>query len=206
MSIIKREDGLYWPEFDVSACYEWTNTELFTASLVIESCNNKRSIIHAGGNVGAYALKFAKAFDNVYVFEPDLTNFKCLALNTVDSKNIFQFRAALGDSSSQVSLTNDNPQNCGTFFINGKGNIPMITIDSFNLSDVDCIHLDVEGYEVSALMGALETIKRSNPLIVIEWLDHGEKYGWTKQNILGFLSGLGYNNMKQIGSDMMFKR
>ena len=68
------------------------------------------------------------------------------------------------------------------------------------------LKLDVEGYEVQALMGALQTINRSSPLIVIEWLNHGEKYGWSKQNILGFLSGLGYNSMKEVGSDMMFKR
>lgn len=205
MNVTKKDDGLYWPICDDGACYQWTNTELTSASIVIESCDKKRTIVHAGGNVGAYTLKFAKAFESVYVFEPDLTNFKCLTLNTADHENVFQFRAALGDSATQISLTN-NDKNCGTFFIDGKGNIPLITIDSLNLNDVDCIHLDVEGYEVSALMGALETIKRSSPLIVIEWLDHGEKYGWTKQNILGFLSGLGYNNMKQVGSDMMFKR
>lgn len=206
MSISKREDGLYWPDSDTDGCYEWTYIELPTTDIIAGTVSNKRSIIHAGGNVGAYALKFAESFESVYVFEPDFTNFKCLTLNTSDKENIFQFRAALGQKPTQVSIINDNMQNCGTFQVQGNGNIPLLSIDSLNLQDVDCIHLDIEGYEMPALLGALETIKRYSPLIVIEWLDHGEKYGWTKLDMLDLIFKLGYQNMKQIGSDIMFKK
>lgn len=205
MTIIKREDGLYWPEIDVDSCYIWTNVELYTVESIVESLTNKRTIIHAGGNIGAYTLKFAEAFETVYVFEPDSTNFKCLCMNTTDCVNVFQFRAALGDKMSQVSIINDTPRNCGTFRINEVGKIPLITIDSLELTNVDCIHLDVEGYEMNALLGAENTIKLYHPLIVVEWLDHGKKYGWGKEDIINFLFYNGYTQMKQIGSDMMFK-
>ncbi len=205
MTIIKREDGLYWPEIDVDSCYTWTNVELYTVDSIVGSLKNKRTIIHAGGNVGAYTLKFAEAFETVYVFEPDVTNFKGLCMNTADHENVFQFRAALGSKASQVSITNDTPENCGTFRVKEDGNIPVITIDSLGLTDIDCIHLDVEGYEMNALLGAENTIKLHRPLIVVEWLDHGKNYGWDKKDIMNFLLDMGYNQMKQIGSDMMFK-
>lgn len=200
-----REDGLYWPEIDVDSCYAWTNVELYTVDSIIESLKNKRTIIHAGGNVGAYTLKFANAFDTVYVFEPDVTNFKCLCLNTADRENVFQFRAALGNRATQVSITNDNPENCGTFRIKEDGNIPVVTIDSLRLTEVDCIHLDIEGYEMNALLGAENTIRAYRPLIVVEWLDHGKNYGWDNKDIIKLLIDIGYTKMKQIGSDMMFK-
>ena len=200
-----REDGLYWPEIDVDSCYAWTNVELYTVDSIIESLKNKRTIIHAGGNVGAYTLKFANSFDTVYVFEPDVTNFKCLCLNTADRKNVFQFRAALGNRATQVSITNDNPENCGTFRIKEDGNIPVVTIDSLRLTEVDCIHLDIEGYEMNALLGAENTIRAYRPLIVVEWLDHGKNYGWDNKDIINLLIDIGYTKMKQIGSDMMFK-
>jgi FkbM family methyltransferase len=205
MTIIKREDGLYWPEIDIDSCYAWTNVELYTVDSILSSLKNKRTIIHAGGNVGAYTLKFADAFDRVCVFEPDTTNFKCLCLNTADRENVFQFRAALGNRAAQVSITNDTPENCGTFRIKEDGNIPVVTIDSLGLTEVDCIHLDVEGYEMNALLGAENTIRSYRPLIVVEWLDHGKDYGWDKKDITNFLLKLGYDQMKQIGSDMMFK-
>jgi FkbM family methyltransferase len=200
-----REDGLYWPEIDVDSYYARTNVELYTVDSIIESLKNKRTIIHAGGNVGAYTLKFADAFDTVYVFEPDVTNFKCLCLNTADRENVFQFRAALGNRATQVSITKDNPENCGTFRIKEDGNIPVVTIDSLRLTEVDCIHLDIEGYEMNALLGAENTIRAYRPLIVVEWLDYGKNYGWDNKDIIKLLIDIGYTKMKQIGSDMMFK-
>lgn len=205
MTISKREDGLYWPDSDINGCYEWTNTELYTIDIVVETSVLRRSIIHAGGNVGSYALKFSNSFETVYVFEPNYENFKCLALNTAEKENIFPFRSALGNTPGQISMVNTNSDNCGTFQVKGPGTIPLLTIDSLNLADVDCIHLDIEGYELPALMGAIQTIKRCKPLLVVEWLNHGENYGWTKEDMINFLVNLGYTRMKQIGSDMMFK-
>ena len=205
-SISKRDDGLYWPETDVDACYEWTNAELYTVDIVAESCRQHRSIIHAGANVGAYTLKFANSFERVYAFEPDRTNFRCLSANTVDAENVHLFQAALGNNDKPVSLDNDNPANCGTFAVARSGTIPMLMIDSLNLDDVDCIHLDSEGYEFFILQAAINTIQKSSPLIVVEWLDHGEKYGWNREDLIEFIVGLGYHNMRQIGSDMMFRK
>lgn len=205
-SISRREDGLYWPDFDTEACYIWTSTELYTADLVSASCAKKRSIIHAGANVGAYVLKFADSFEHVYAFEPDRTNFKCLSLNTIDIENVYLFQSALGNKNQLISLINTDTNNCGTFAVSKNGFTPMMTIDSLNIDNVDCIHLDSEGYEIFILQGAINTIQKYSPLIVVEWLNHGERYGWSKQNLVDFLVALGYNNMKQVGSDMMFKK
>jgi FkbM family methyltransferase len=206
IGISKREDGLYWPNIDVDACYSWTQVEISSVEHIIRSCSSLRSIIHAGANIGAYSLKFSAAFENVYAFEPDRTNFKCLSLNTIEVDNIWTICSALGSKSGNVSLMNHDSNNCGTHFVAGSGHALMISIDDLNLQDVDCIHLDVEGYELFALQGAMRTIQISNPLIVVEWLDHGQKYGHNQQDILSFLSQCGYHQMKKVGSDMMFKR
>lgn len=206
LEISKRQDELYWPNSDIDRCYNWVNTELYSADQIIDSCKNKRSIIHAGANVGSYTLKFAENFETVYVFEPNMINFKCLSLNTLEKLNVYVFCSALGESANPVSLINDEITNCGTYRVNTAGKIPLLSVDSLNFCDVDCIHLDIEGYELFALKGSIETIKRSSPLIVIEWLDHGKKYGWNQQDVLDFLSNLGYKNMKPSGSDMMFMK
>jgi len=201
--ITKRTDGFYWPITDV-VCYDWSHNELYSVDEVVNACQNKRVIIHAGANVGVYALKFAESFETVIAFEPDNVNFKCLALNAINSDNIFLYQAALGCFSQPISLTNIETNNCGTSAIEGKGIIPQITIDSLGLDTIDCIHLDTEGYEMFALMGALNTIEKCSPTIVIEWLGHSKKYNISPETIVDFLSGLGYNKMKQVASDMIF--
>lgn len=55
-------------------------------------------------------------------------------------------------------------------------------------------------------MGAINTIERCSPTIVLEWLDHGNKFGISQQTIITILSSLGYTKMKQIASDMIFKK
>lgn len=93
-NISLKEDGLFWPDQDTT-CYQWTHGEMYAIDEVCQSCDNHRSIIHAGANVGAYALKFAERFNNVYAFEPDVTNFKCLALNTINTPNILLYQGVL---------------------------------------------------------------------------------------------------------------
>lgn len=156
--------------------------------------------------MGVYTRKFAEAFERVYAFEPDQINFKCLTQNLLDVDNVWLMCAALGETSQSVSLRNPDPNNCGTPCVAGAGDVPMLSIDSLNLRDVDCIHLDTEGYELLILMGAVKTIQQCNPLIVVEWLGHGEQYGWTQRDLIAFVNQLGYDKMTATGSDMMFKR
>lgn len=203
--IEKRSDNLYWPVQDTT-CYNWTYREIDAVSEVFAACDNYRSIVHAGANVGAYALKFAERFNTVYAFEPDTTNFKCLALNTINTNNILLYQGVLGCFNKTVNIENNEPTNCGTGLVTTTGNLPQFTIDSLHLDTVDCIHLDVEGYEMFALMGALNTIQRCSPTIVLEWLDHGNRFGISQQTIMNFLASLGYNKMKKVASDMIFKK
>ena len=54
--------------------------------------------------------------------------------------------------------------------IKGRGfvKVPVRTIDSYNFKSVDFIKLDVEGHEYKCVVGAENTIKKFNPVIIIE--------------------------------------
>jgi hypothetical protein len=67
--------------------------------------------------------------------------------------------------------------------------VPMITVDSLGLDDIDLMQLDLEGYEYDALVGAKETIERNKPVIIVEC---------TTNDIDLFLSEFGYVNWKKI--------
>ncbi len=208
MQVSQRADGLYWPDSDQHACYTWTQEEIASVEHILNACDHHECVIHAGANVGAYALKFSQAFKQVYAFEPDRCNFKCLSLNTLHVHNIYPMFAALGAHSGTIHMHNPEPANCGTAAVSPvthKGHIPMIQIDHLNLQHVSCVHLDLEGYELLALQGAQKTISRCKPLVVVEWLNHGVNYGYTLQDVQRLLYDWGYTHMKAVGSDMMFK-
>ena len=71
------------------------------------------------------------------------------------------------------------------------GQIPVKTLDSYDLTNVDVIKIDVEGFEVPVIEGARETILYNKPWIQIEANHTGERYGRPKMTILDALRKLG---------------
>jgi hypothetical protein len=71
--------------------------------------------------------------------------------------------------------------------------IDVITLDSLKLDSMDFMILDCEGWELDVLEGAVETIKKFQPLMLIEINRVTlEKFGKKPQDILDFLNKLGY--------------
>jgi len=86
----------------------------------------------------------------------------------------------------------------------GEGNIECRTLDSFNLTNVDYIKIDVDGFEVPVLQGAQETIRKNNPVINIEMKER------KRPHIVGkcrkILINLGYNCRSRVRSDEVWTK
>lgn len=131
-----------------------------------DKLENKRVVIQAGGSIGLYPRLLSDIFEVVYTFEPSDLSFYCLSHNC-QKKNIFKFEAALGIEPAFVCLESI-VGNIGMNKTRHGGMIPQMTIDQFNFPIVDLIALDVEGSEYEVLLGALKTIERCHPRIILE--------------------------------------
>jgi FkbM family methyltransferase len=205
---MKQIDGVWIPDGG-EVCYQWSMVEIGIPSLLInvaQRLNKKpRSVVHAGGNIGLYAIEFSKHADNVYVFEPSNQNFHALAMNCAKHENIFLYKSALGNQNTPIELVNNEPINSGTWRVKGiGGNIPTLKIDDLCLSDVDIIHLDIEGYELYALQGAEKTILKSFPVVAFELMQHSDKYNYTKKDIFEYVQSLGYNKYHFYANEVVF--
>jgi hypothetical protein len=83
------------------------------------------------------------------------------------------------------------------------GSIPQVRIDDLELSP-DLIHLDLEGFEGPAIEGALATIKKCKPVIVLEDHGFGNEYGFSQSSIEEMLKDLGYNIHSTFGDDVAY--
>jgi FkbM family methyltransferase len=163
------------------------------------------NVIHAGGNMGIYALEFAKEAKNVYVFEPADENFSALALNCAMKTNIFLYKAALGNDHKTINVVNETAdKQCGAWKVKGSGNIPTLRIDDLNLDDISIIHLDIEGYELFAIQGAENTIKRCEPLLSFEVLNHNVDFEYTQTELFDYVMSLGYKSSLRVGNEILF--
>lgn len=158
--------------------------------------------IQAGGHQGMYPRLLLNHFKKVYTFEPDPTNFYYLK-NNCWQEEIVKINAAIGAYERNVSLYRWHSNNTGCIVAKDDpdGNIPVVTLDSLNLEACDLIQLDVERYEMYALMGAIKTIEKFKPVIVCEGPET------TNDVCTRILEQLGYEVVATVGScnDTIYK-
>lgn len=175
LKIDGEDTELLWPASDDS-CFQiiamdWAemNPE------IIKYVRSRDLVIQAGGNCGMYPLLHSKQFNIVFTFEPDPINFRCLTHNC-PSNQIIKFNTAVGDKQQPLYMGVLTDKNVGMHKI-GAGEVVVysIPIDCLDLQVVSLIHLDIEGYELQALRGAEQTIRRCRPPIAVELSENVEE-------------------------------
>jgi FkbM family methyltransferase len=167
---LKQYNNWYVPDKETTGIRdiikEWNNK----GKAVVDMLPQHRTVVQAGGNLGVFPKGLAKYFDRVITFEPIQSNLECLVKNIDNIENIDVHNYALGAENTQASFKSTIQGNCGATQISfsTQGDISVIPLDSLELEDVDLLWLDVEGTEVEALNGAIETIERCRPIIVAE--------------------------------------
>lgn len=142
-------------------------------------------IIDAGAHIGTFSVFVANLAKEgkVYSFEPVAKTFHFLKNNTKNYPQITCLNFGLGDEVSKKNILATLIHSNGSIFEDSSiyGEKPeitedrklesanIVTIDNFvntnNVSRVDFIKIDVEGYEAKVLKGAKETIKKFKPVI-----------------------------------------
>jgi FkbM family methyltransferase len=203
-----KDDKWVWPISD-EASYAAQIEQNGLIHNLLPHVENKKIAIQAGGNCGIVPSAFSEHFDAVYTFEPDPINFYCLVQNA-SNENVIKIQGCLGNDKTTVNvqqlLRANLPHDIGGVHVNGLGFTPVFRIDDLNLPYCDLIQLDVEGYELNALLGAVETIEKYKPLVCVEvygeWLG---RYNNTENDVIEFLYNHGYKHIMHYHADKIFK-
>ena len=194
-----QHQGLWWPT-DVGEKYKHALMHVGSIEWAIKYCRRRRTAVQAGGNVGLWPRRLAESFQRVITFEPDSVSRECLAMNVPASVDVRPF--ALGAASGTCGLQH---RSLGSHRVVDGQDVPVTTVDSLDLNDLDFLQLDVEGYEWHALVGAVDTIERCHPVIQVELRNFTDRYGQTDAEVRQILKGFGYREVsRQQGSDVVF--
>lgn len=193
--------GLWWPD-DVGEKWKHSLDHIGSLEVGLKFCTTRRTAVQAGGNIGLWPRRLADTFARVYTFEPDAPSRFCLQRNV--PANVTVSGAALGAAPGTCGIQH---KSLGSHRVQeGVGEIPVTTIDSLNLFDVDFLQLDIEGYEFHALQGAVQTIRRSHPVIQVELRDFTKHFGKTDDDVRLLLLNEGYRQVRSApGSDFIFR-
>jgi len=203
MNQYEQRDGFWVPRRD-KHCWRATSVEVRDIEVFLKHVDKTRTCIQAGGNFGLFAARYARTFDHVHTFEPDVLNYGCLELNTSDIPNVTRYNCALGDKKTRASLEEIQKDNLGAHQIREGDDFEVNTVDSYGFTEVDLIQFDIEGYEQPALVGAEETILRDKPTIVLELKGIGTQYGYPDNFTVEWLKERGYALAETIHRDVIF--
>jgi FkbM family methyltransferase len=129
-------------------------------------------VIDIGTSYGAYALTACAMGATVYAFEPEKTVY-CDLVNNININNweqrCFASNNGLWSSEKKVDMKGYAPHWPQQTI---SEDYSMKSLDQIvkenNISKIDWIKIDVEGAEEHVVSGALETIKKFKPKMIIE--------------------------------------
>jgi FkbM family methyltransferase len=200
---LTRDKKIYLPDIDNDPtwCEGYENNQFFQAMKYVP---NRHTALDVGAHVGIWTIRLAQLFTDVIAFEPVPDHVECWYANTKTFTNVELNELALSNKSEVVKMkqarhsgTSSLEYNPSQLRTSTEIEISTQTLDSFNLSRVDFMKIDVEGHEMPMLEGAKDTIDVYAPIIFIEILKKELK---KDINAYGWLLDRGYEEIAQMGS------
>ena len=159
--------------------------------------------IQGGARCGLWPIMLVDYFREVVAFEPDPDNYACCAANAADqawdSATLRLHRAALGPTRGADMLVRSAESNGLHYLRAGSDTAPGVevavtTVDALGYARdrVGALFLDVEGYEHEVLRGAIATLLRSRPVVVVEENALIARYQRERGDVERFLQQFGY--------------
>jgi FkbM family methyltransferase len=209
--LVKRKGIRY--QLDLSDYQEWLvyfYCKSDSSDYLLDYLENSEVILDIGANIGQTSFNIIGTQQKkglnpvVHAFEPYPQTFKKLETNkTLNSGiSVKTYNLGLGRKKGMLHMTQHSPLNSGGFRMTDESDnsisVPVISLDEFvsenQLTKIDFIKIDVEGFEVQVLEGALETLKTFRPILVFEYsLENINAQKGTIENMLKQLSGMNYD-------------
>lgn len=214
---MKQVKGWWFPDSDqhmselMDAHGRYQHDHLHAALDYVE---DGRIAIDGGAHVGTWSVVMAQYFEKVLAFEPAHQTFLCLQRNIADralSDCIEPRNEALLDMQAHVAMGLEARErqrgNTGAAHmeIEQHGDVYATTVDEECLLALGFLKLDVEGTEYFALRGALRTIQRCKPVILVE--DKAkcrQRYHVSSTKIERLFDRLQYKMAQKIGCDQIW--
>jgi FkbM family methyltransferase len=180
-----------------------------------------KEFLDIGAHVGTYSIMCGKKAKRTHAFECSPKTFCYLAANLALhnlTDRVHPYNFALGDKDGTIDyfVRSEDGGGNGVKMVKPsdlsceKLKIAMRTLDSFGLTNISFIKLDVEGFETEVLKGSLETLKSNDyPTILFEsWGDWRTKEGINvkqlKDELFDFIKSLGYKIIELSGVNDTF--
>jgi FkbM family methyltransferase len=157
------------------------------------------------GEYGYFLNRIKKS--EVLAFEPvkRTRNIQLKAIRSMGT-SVICLPFGVGEKKSILNITHSKRDSMNHISKNKGEKIKIINLDSIDLKKVDFIKMDIEGFELRALKGAVKLLERDKPVLLCEVKDEFlKRYGDSKIKLITFLSSIGYSVVKEYENDLVFR-
>lgn len=162
--------------------------------------------VDVGAHVGLWSMQAALDFERIIAFEPHPLHRTLFRRNLgkPEGCTVNCIGVALGAAPGSVALSG-MAGSSGDTHVSGPGDIAMATLDSFDIERIDLMKIDTEGFELPICRGAVATLTRCKPVVVVEQKGRDALYhGGSSGEALEFLLGLGMVELRPAMSGDFF--
>jgi len=168
------------------------------------------TVIDVGANIGTLTLTAASLVGNkgrVFSIEPHPTIFKYLKENVSFNyfNNIKLFNIAVGDKEGMAIFSDKHNDDENQVIENGRLKVEVKRLDDLlnkELTSVDLVKVDVEGYEKFVFLGALKLFKKTECVYYESIADNFTKYNYSLGEIITILSSVGLHSYELRGKNI----
>lgn len=231
---MKKEYGWWMPDWDKHFGFFFSKQGSITESLpyqqkqrdyALSFVEKQQNAIDIGSNIGTWSLPLCNVFNTVYAFEPHPENRECFFKNLESVNNYTLYPYALSDIESIMPLYVHN-EACGNISLDYNGimtgptninerpkntdvnkiDVEVKRLDSFDLSNIDFIKIDVQGHEFKVLKGAEQLLSHQSPVLCLELPQRNDEEKAYRTEITQWLSQFGYRMQGNVGKETVYKK
>ena len=168
--------------------------------------------IDCGAAYGIASVSMSHKYKKILALECDYHNYKLLKENCSYYDNIEIMNVAIGDKEGLVNIQYYKNKPLLSSVLDSRddrrerplgvySNVQMKTIDSLVNEKVSAIKIDVEGYELNVIKGAMQTLRNNDALCIIECFEKN------REVLIKMMSDLEYRYIETLGDcDMVFRK
>jgi FkbM family methyltransferase len=171
--------------------------------LVASLCDPNRVSLDIGASIGEFTIAMLGSSRSVIAFEPrpaqarDLTAMfsavgaavRVEAVALSDTPGVTAMRVVENDP-GRSTIDDNNQLNDADSGAVRAVDVPVKRLDDLQLADIGLVKIDVEGHELAVLRGAVDTLRRNQPKVVVEAEERHHPNAVAA--ITELLTGLGY--------------
>lgn len=155
----------------------WTGREERELPLAASWIRAGDVVVDVGANFGVYTHAFARRGATVHAFEPQPPCLSVLHAYATGRPKVHVYDVALGAAEGHATLhvpkVGGRPMRGAASIAHGAADeervdVPVRSLDSYGLTDVALMKIDVEGAELGVIRGAERTIRASHPILLVE--------------------------------------